>query len=244
MPLPLLGAAASVFAGPIGGVLSSVLGGVLGGGGAGEVAGGLLKGPANLFQGIGGAFKKLFGRKRRSRSHRCPQRPQPFKPPFPNPQAQLKTIQDQLGQINDLLSQLSGKLDQMAKQQADAKAQSETAVREAANSQPQAPVQVQTASTPAPAPAETPQTQPPPSEAAPAVAAVATAAVAAVVEAVIPEGLAKIDWMFGEAKRLMLDELTENQLKGQVMYTNASSMFSMISEYGSAASTMTYNMIF
>jgi hypothetical protein len=247
MPLPLIGAAASVFAGPIGGVLSSVLGGVMGAGGAGEAA----SGAANLFQGIGGAFKKLFGRKRRRRAHHCPPRPQPFQRPNPNAQTQLATIQNQLSQINDLLGQLSSKLDQMAKQQAEAaaaKAAQQAQVQlPTPQPQPEAPP---AAAAPAPAVA-TPQTTPAapaapsqPAEApAAAVAAVAQAA-AAVVEAVMPEGLAKIDWMFTEAKKLMLDELQENQLKGQVMYTNASNMFSMIGEFGSARSTLTYNMIF
>jgi hypothetical protein len=248
MPLPLIGAAASVFAGPIGGVLSSVLGGVMGGGGAGEVA----SGAANLFQGIGGAFKKLFGRKRRRKAHHCPPRPQPFQRPNPNAQAQLATIQNQLSQINDLLGQLSSKLDQMAKQQAEAaaaKAAQQAQVQlPTPQPQPEAPP---AAAAPAPAIATPPEaaqaapaTSSQPAEApATAVAAVAQAA-AAVVEAVMPEGLAKIDWMFTEAKKLMLDELQENQLKGQVMYTNASNMFSMIGEFGSARSTLTYNMIF
>jgi len=106
MPLPLIGVAAKVLAGPVGSVLGSVFGGVTGSGGLGQVAGALLSGPENLFKGIGKAFGKLFGRKRKKPAMRCPARPQPFRPPLTRLHEQFKGINDQLGKIGDKLGKL------------------------------------------------------------------------------------------------------------------------------------------
>ncbi len=106
MPLPLIGVAAKVLAGPVGSVLGSVFSGVAGGGGLGQVAGALLSGPEKLFPGIGKAFGKLFGRKRKKPQMRCPARPQPFRPPLTGLREQFQGINDQLGKIGEKLGKL------------------------------------------------------------------------------------------------------------------------------------------
>ncbi|MFN0171781.1 MAG: hypothetical protein ACKV22_35665 [Bryobacteraceae bacterium] len=68
--------------------------------------GGLISGPANLIGGIGKAFGKLFGRKKKKPRHQCPQRPMPFQPPFAGMQQTLQGIGNKLGQITDQLGKL------------------------------------------------------------------------------------------------------------------------------------------
>jgi hypothetical protein len=114
MPLPLIGVAAKVLAGPVGSVLGSVFSGVAGSGGLGQVAGTLLSGPEKLFKGIGKAFGKLFGRKRKKPQMRCPARPQPFRPPLARLHEQFKGINDQLGKLGEKLGKLLEGLNQPA----------------------------------------------------------------------------------------------------------------------------------
>lgn len=202
MSLPIVGAVANVLTGPVGSVLSGVFGGV---------AEKVLQAPAKLFKGVGKAFKRLFGRKKR-RKHQCQPRPQPFGLPQAVQQNwmlkgignQLSKITDQLGQISNQLSKLFGGANApFQPQQLGQVAQN--LFSQLAKCFPQSPA------APAAAPAS--------SYSAPA------SSLGSSVEA----GGAKIDGMMKQAEQLMLSENKADQLKGQKMMQDAQNMFSMLS---------------
>jgi hypothetical protein len=195
-----------------------------------------MQGPANLIKGIGGAFKKLFGRKKKKKAHQCPPRPQCFKPPCMNPHQQMQGIQNQLGKITQQLSQLVEKFGQMTGQQGGAgQAQGGgmgvgdvvKALQDLLGKLTGAQGGAQGASSAASQGGFS---------AAEALGGQATgtgfstgASSSGGASSVASEG-GKIDGMMADAKKLMLSDKKEDQLKGQEMMQNAQNMFNMLSQ--------------
>ena len=203
-------------------------------GGIGDILGGVLQGPAKLMEGIGGAFKKLFGRKKKKKAHKCPPRPQPFNNPCMNPQGQMQGIQNQLGQITQQLSQLVQKFGQMTGQQGaqqggqmgigDVVKSLQDLLGKLTGQQGGAQGASSAASQGG-------------FSAASALGGQASSLGVGNSSSLSSEG-GKIDGMMSEAKKLMLSDKKEDQLKGQEMMQNAQNMFNMISQFIKAQGDM------
>jgi hypothetical protein len=193
-------------------------------GGIGDLIGGALQGPMNLLQGIGGAFKKLFGRKKK-KSHKCPPRPQPFKPPCMNPSQQFQGIQNQLGQITQQLSQLVEKFGQMTGQQG-AQQGGQMGIGDVVKSLQDLLGKL----TGQQGGAQGASSSGGGFSAAAALGGQASGTGFSTGGSSVASEGGKIDGMMSEAKKLMSSDKKEDQLKGQEMMQNAQNMFNMLSQ--------------